>query len=222
MLNNRIERQKEKQKRYEALARVSKIFSSPRRLEIMDALVQKPSAVEEIAKATGQSIATTSQHLQILKRSHVVMTERIGTTIIYSLHARVMEIFVQLRSVAEELSPELLLLKQQKNESIELLCFEQVQQLLAKKEAVLVDVRSQNEFDVKHIAQAISIPLQQLEQRSSEIPLDKKIIITCRGPYCVSSEEAVELLQKKGFQVYRYDDGVGEWQYHGGKTISNI
>src|SRR5919201_1953820 len=56
----------EKDTLFEAIALMGKAFASPRRLELMDLLAQAPRGVDELAKASGQSTANTSQHLQAL------------------------------------------------------------------------------------------------------------------------------------------------------------
>ena len=43
---------------------MGKALASSRRLELLEVLAQAPRSVEELAEATGQSGANTSQHLQ--------------------------------------------------------------------------------------------------------------------------------------------------------------
>ena len=49
---------------FEAIAMMGKAFASPRRLELIDLLAQGARSVEELARASGQSTANASQHLQ--------------------------------------------------------------------------------------------------------------------------------------------------------------
>jgi DNA-binding transcriptional ArsR family regulator len=52
-------------------ARIGKVLSNGRRLEIVELLAQAERSVEELAADTSQSVANTSQHLQVLKtRGH--------------------------------------------------------------------------------------------------------------------------------------------------------
>jgi hypothetical protein len=46
-------------------------------------------------------------------------------------------------------------------------------------EAILVDVRTRATYDVKHIAGAISMPLDEVARRSAELPTDKLVIFYC-------------------------------------------
>jgi predicted transcriptional regulator len=48
---------------FDAIALMGKAFASPRRLELIDLLAQGSRSVEELAGASGQSNANTSQHL---------------------------------------------------------------------------------------------------------------------------------------------------------------
>ena len=209
-----------KRSRYTGFADVGKIFANATRLEIVDALIQRPRSVENIASSIGQSIASTSQHLQVLKRVKAVETERQGTTIVYSLTEGTLEVFIALRNFAEQTNPSLILLQQQR--SIKSINFEQVQHILRKRSAVLLDVRSELEFQNGHIKGAINIPLQDLSERYAELVPSVDVIVTCRGPYCVSSDEAAAFLLTKDYSVVRYDDGIGEWSVRGGEVARLI
>src|SRR6266852_1071527 len=70
---------------YEAIALMGKAFTSPRRLELLDLLAQAPRTVDELARASGQSTANASQHLQGLHAAGMVTREREGTSVRYAL-----------------------------------------------------------------------------------------------------------------------------------------
>ena len=80
---------------------------------------------------------------------------------------------------------------------------------------MLLDVRPEVEFQAGHLPGAISIPLDELEQRLEELPSDKLIVAYCRGPYCVFADQALELLSSRGWNVARLEEGVAEWQFAG-------
>ena len=61
---------------FAAIAVMGKAFASPRRLELIDLLAQGPRGVDELARASGQSTANTSQHLQALHAAGLVERER--------------------------------------------------------------------------------------------------------------------------------------------------
>lgn len=56
---------------------------------------------------------------------------------------------------------------------------EEAIKLVAQKKAVIVDVRSKDQYDAEHIKGAISIPLVELISRLREVPPGKMIITYC-------------------------------------------
>src|SRR5688500_17591688 len=70
---------------YELLARIPKALSSPVRIELLDLLAQAPRDVESLARELEQSVANTSQHLQVLRRAQLVASDRQGTRVVYRL-----------------------------------------------------------------------------------------------------------------------------------------
>src|SRR5215207_9411397 len=70
---------------FEAIAVMGKAFASPVRLELLDLLAQAPRTVEELARATGQSTANASQHLQTLHGAGMAIRVREGNRIRYGL-----------------------------------------------------------------------------------------------------------------------------------------
>src|SRR5437588_3337591 len=70
---------------FEAIAVMGKAFASPVRLELLDLLAQAPRSVEELARASKQSRANASQHLQALHAAGLVSRTREGTRVRYAL-----------------------------------------------------------------------------------------------------------------------------------------
>src|SRR3954452_11285716 len=70
---------------FEAIATMGKAFASATRLELLDLLAQAPRTVEELARASGQSTANTSQHLQALHAAGMVTRAREGTRVRYAI-----------------------------------------------------------------------------------------------------------------------------------------
>lgn len=66
-----------------------------------------------------------------------------------------------------------------------------------------------------HIPFARSMPLSELEQRMRELPRGKPVVAYCRGPFCVMSDAAVQLLRARGIRVSKITDGVTEWRLAG-------
>jgi rhodanese-related sulfurtransferase len=84
-----------------------------------------------------------------------------------------------------------------------------------KGEVVVLDVRPIEEYRTGHIPGALSMPIQELKRRLSELPKSQEIVAYCRGPYCVFSDQAVELLRAKGFEAVRLDEGILDWRARG-------
>src|SRR5215208_6593239 len=74
-----------KDRLFEQFARIGKALASPKRLEIVDLLAQGEPTVEEIARETSMSVASASQHLQVLKAARMVEVRREGLYMHYRL-----------------------------------------------------------------------------------------------------------------------------------------
>jgi len=79
----------------------------------------------------------------------------------------------------------------------------------------VLDVRPVEEYRAAHIPGALSVPLKELERRLSDLPADREIVAYCRGPYCVLAVEAVEMLRAHGFEAFRLEQSVQDWQAEG-------
>jgi len=66
--------------------------------------------------------------------------------------------------------------------------------------ALILDVRTQEEYKVKHVKNAVNIPVQQLNKKYKDIPEDKEIVIYCRKGN--RSQGAAKYLQERGRKVY--------------------
>src|SRR5215471_20254733 len=86
---------------FDALASVAQALGSGRRAEIVDVLAQGERSVDELAGEISQSVANTSQHLQVLARAGLVRSRRQGTRVFYRLTSeRVAELWAAVRDVA--------------------------------------------------------------------------------------------------------------------------
>lgn len=70
---------------YELHAEMCKVFTSPKRLEILNLLRDKELSVGQLVKKANIRQANISQHLSILREKRIVKTRRAGKTIYYSL-----------------------------------------------------------------------------------------------------------------------------------------
>ncbi len=204
---------------YEQFARIGKAVSSPKRLELLDLLCQGPRTVEVLAKESGLTVANASQHLQVLRTSRLVETEKEGLFVIYRLADQaVCEFFRAMRVLAESRLAEVEQIKRQfleGREGMEPVDREKLLELVRQGAVTVLDVRPVEEFKAGHLDGALSIPLKDLQLRLSDLPRDQEIAAYCRGPYCVLSVEAVEMLRAEGFQAIRIEEGIQDFRAMG-------
>jgi rhodanese-related sulfurtransferase/predicted transcriptional regulator len=199
---------------FEAIARMGKAFASPRRLELIDLLAQGPRSVEELARASGQSTANASQHLQALHASGVVSRERDGTRVNYSLAGPdVLRLWLELRDAsATRLAEVERAARDYLGADVEAISRDELLKRLRRNDVVLVDVRPAEEFSAGHIDGAVSIPLRELDKRLAELPAGGEIVAYCRGAFCAYAHEAVRRLRAEGRSARRLEGGWPEWQ----------
>jgi ArsR family transcriptional regulator len=70
---------------FELHADVCKIFSSAKRLEIINTLKQNEMSASELIEKTGLSKGNLSQHMSILKSKGVVVTRKEGLNVYYRI-----------------------------------------------------------------------------------------------------------------------------------------
>jgi rhodanese-related sulfurtransferase len=202
---------------FDALASVAQALGSGRRAEIVDLLAQGERSVEEIASEISQSVANTSQHLQVLARAGLVRSRREGTRVYYRpASERVAELWAATRDVAVRHVADVSVLADEylgERDGIEQVSAEELEQRLVRGDVVLLDVRPEAEYRAGHIAGARSAPLETLEALT--LPKRREIIAYCRGPYCVYADDAVRLLRERGLKARRLDVGYPEWQRAG-------
>jgi rhodanese-related sulfurtransferase/DNA-binding HxlR family transcriptional regulator len=209
-----MEERRRKDTLFEAIALMGKAFASPRRLELLDLLAQGPRSVEELARASDQSTANASQHLQALHAAGVVTREREGTRVRYALAGEdVLGLWLALRGAsANRLAEVERAARDYLGEPVEAIGREELRERLKRGDVVLVDVRPEEEFAAGHIDGARSVPLEELEQRLAELPADRDIVAYCRGPFCAYAHEAVRQLHQAGRSALRLEDGWPEWR----------
>ncbi len=79
------------------------------------------------------------------------------------------------------------------------LSMKEIYELVQHKGAILLDVRTPDEYKKGFVRNSINIPVDDLEQRYTELPKDKPIII-----YCASggrSTIACRFLKDKGYEM---------------------
>ena len=203
----------------ENLAEICKAFGHAHRLELLTLLAQGERSVDELARETCLPVASVSQHLQVLRQAGLVDVRRVGVRAIYRLENE--DIFGVLRAVrelGERRLPECDALVQQiqaeRPPGTEI-SFEALLFGLEQGQILLLDVRPISEFSYGHIRGAISMPLDELEQRMADIPSELPIVVYCRGPYSMLADRAVAWLKQHGYPARRLQQGFPDWQVSG-------
>ena len=86
-------------------------------------------------------------------------------------------------------------------------------QLLNHKNALVLDVREQGEYDSGHILSSKLIPLGKLKERLGELEKyrERPVVVVCRSGQ--RSASACAMLGKQGFaQAYNLNGGIVAWQ----------
>jgi len=204
---------------YEQFTRIGKAVSSPKRIELLELLCQGERTVDALAKAASLSVANASQHLKRLQSARLVNSEKSGSFVIYRIADESVYAFMHaIRVLAENRLAEIDQITRQfleGKEGMEGVDREGLLERVRSGDAIVLDVRPPEEFRAGHIKGALSIPLKELEKHLPELSRDQEIIAYCRGPYCVMSIEAVQMLRARGFRAARLEDDVYEWSLHG-------
>jgi rhodanese-related sulfurtransferase/biotin operon repressor len=208
-----------KDRLYGQYARIGKALASPRRLELLELLAQSERTVESLADELDLSMANTSQHLQVLRSTGLVETRRAGLFIHYRLaDDTVVRLGTALRTVAEQRLAELerVVRDEFKHRSgATPVGLAELLERTRRDDVVVLDTRPAREYLAGHIPGALSIPVDELQQRLRRLPKGKAYVAYCRGPYCVYADRAVEILQASGRRAQRLDEGFPEWKAAG-------
>jgi len=204
---------------FQQLARIGTALSSGTRLEFLELLAQGERSVDRLATLTGVSVANTSQHLQKLRQAGLVVGRKEGQFVYYRLAGdEVVRLFAALGQVGEAYVAEverIVRLYLASKDDLEPVPAKELLDRARKGLVTVLDVRPPEEFAVGHLPGAVNIPIHELEKRLAELPKRKEVVAYCRGPYCLMSYDAVQLLRRKGLKARRLKDGLPEWRTAG-------
>ena len=208
-----------KERLYGQYARIGRALASPHRLEILELLAQSERTVESLARELDLSMANASQHLQVLRAAGLVDTRRQGLFIHYRLaDDTIAPLSATLRTVAEHRLADLERLVRDEftqRSRAEPVSLPELLQRARRDDTVVLDTRPAHEYRAGHIPGALSVPVDELQQRLRRLPKTKHYVAYCRGPYCVYADRAVEILQASGRRAQRLKDGFPEWKAAG-------
>jgi rhodanese-related sulfurtransferase len=202
---------------FDQLGRVSRALSSPRRLELVDHLAQAEHTVDQLARLTGMSVANTSRHLQALRNARLVGVRRSGTHAHYRLADEgVFRAWQAMRDLGERRLAELRILVAARDARAgEPLTLEGLRGRLEAGDVLILDARPEPEYRAGRIPGAVNAPPEELEARLHVLPLERGIVVYCRGPWCALADEVVERLSALGYEARRLGPGLPDWRAAG-------
>lgn len=203
---------------FEQFARIGKAVASPKRLELLDILCQGPRTVEVLAGHAGLSLASASQHLQVLRGARLIEAEKNGLFVTYRLAEGVEAFYLDIRRLAEARLAEVQATTRaflEERGAMESVGSDELLQRALSGDVTVLDVRPPEEYRAGHLPNARSIPLAELRSRLGELPKDRDVVAYCRGPYCVLAIEAVRMLRAEGFTAIRLETGPPDWRAAG-------
>jgi rhodanese-related sulfurtransferase len=202
---------------HEQFARIGRALGNPHRVELLDLLAQGERSVEILAARAAISVGLGSAHLQALRRAGLVASRRDGTRILYRLAGdNVYELLAAVRTMATgRIADAERAARAYMGEPVEAVSRAELLERVRSGDAVVVDLRPDEEYEAGHIAGAISIPLAELEAHLADLPAGVEIVAYCRGPYCALAPQGVALLRRSGRRARRLEDGFPEWRLAG-------
>ena len=80
-----------------------KVFSHPKRLELINVLREKEMKVGDLSEKLGLASANLSQHLAMMKERHILVSRKEGNVVYYRItNPRILEAFDLLRAIMFE------------------------------------------------------------------------------------------------------------------------
>ncbi|MHB8491122.1 MAG: ArsR/SmtB family transcription factor [Solirubrobacteraceae bacterium] len=201
------------------LARIGKVVTHPKRIELLDLLCQGERSVEALATATNLKLTTASAHLQVMRQARLVETRREATHVYYRAAGEEVARFVaalgdlararlaEVEQIFREIGADA--------HGTERLSRAELLARARAGEVVVLDVRPAQEYEAGHIPGAISLPLEHLEARLDELDPAIEVVAYCRGPLCLLAPQAVAALRGRGRAAQCLEEGMPEWRQAG-------
>ncbi|WP_082132847.1 ArsR/SmtB family transcription factor [Pelagerythrobacter marensis] len=206
------------------LANLARTLGSPQRLLLLQHAAQGARPVERLAELSGLSVANASQHLQHLKRSSLVVAERKGKQVLYSLAGGpITDVLGALTRLAQHQRSEIrsvISASLTQPDDLEGISLDELLERLRDSSVILLDVRPPEEFAMGHLPGAINVPVEGLEDHLPLLARDREIIAYCRGPHCVLSTSAVDIMRKEGIRARQLNAGFPEWKAAGHTVVT--
>lgn len=206
---------------YGHVARIGKAIGNGNRLELLELMAQAEQSVDGMARMSRMGVTTVSSHLQVLKNAGLVRSRRDGVRIYYRLAGpEVAGLFVSMKDVAARFLPALSADGSATEEGSSCGIVPLIHTIDEARDAFMLDVRPAHEYLAGHYPGAVSIPLDDLASRMDELPRDQRVIVYCRGEFCLLARDAARLMRDKGIDAWAMDEGVLEWRAGGSVELT--
>lgn len=201
---------------YEQLADVGGALSNPKRLKMLNLLAQGEKPIDELARLTNQSLAAASANIKVLRKAHLITSEKRGRSVFCSLaDPRVAELWLRFRDLGEIVVPSIRELMREKfdsDESLSPMTARDFSKKLDNGRFTLVDLRPTAEYSQGHLPKARSVPFDDLAELSSTLPKSLPMYVYCRGPFCAAAYAGNRWLLDNRFKSQRLRFSVPEWR----------
>jgi rhodanese-related sulfurtransferase len=107
-------------------------------------------------------------------------------------------------------------------EQFERITVDELKPLVDAGKAVLIDVRSAEQFVAGHIGGALHIPVASVEGEIEYLPKDKELVTYCTCPNEESSGQAALILQHRGVKARALQGGLDAWTGRGYATVAGV
>lgn len=210
---------------FQQFARIGHATSSPTRLAMISLLAHGEKTVDQLAQATGQTLALASAHVKVLRGACLVTSDKRGRQVFCRLTGEnVVRFWLALRALGEELLPEAQDVARQFQtdpETLALLSPRELASELKSGRVTLLDLRPPEEFATAHLPGARNLPFADIGAKAAlDLPRRGKVYAYCRGPYCVMAREGTRKLRQLGIPVRRLLFSVPEWRTTYGRSTS--
>lgn len=204
---------------FQQFARIGHATSNPTRLAMISLLAHGEKTIDQLAQATGQTLALASAHVKVLRGACLVTSDKRGRQVFCRLTGdNVVRFWLALRALGEALLPEAQDVARQFQADPEALALLSPRELAAELKSgrvTLLDLRPPEEFAAAHLPGARNLPFTSIgaeEVAALDLPARGKVYAYCRGPYCVMAREGTRKLRELGVPVRRLPFSVPEWR----------
>ena len=87
------------------------------------------------------------------------------------------------------------------------------EELAQQDGAIVIDVRTPEEYRESHVPGAIDVPLERLGQMVDELPDARPLVLICASGH--RSAEGAALLNERGVEAVSVEGGLQAWQKAG-------